>query len=56
MRRMKVIDYGPLYWDDHWPRKKPTLYPPFEQWRREAESYTPDELVSEDQSSASSPS
>ena len=41
-RRMKVIDYWLLYWSGHWPKGKPALYPSFEEWRREAESYIPD--------------
>jgi hypothetical protein len=40
-RRMKVIDYWSLYWAGHWPKGKPALYPSFELWRREAESYMP---------------
>ncbi len=41
-RRVKVIDYFSLYWSGHWRKGKPELYPSFELWRREAESYTPD--------------
>jgi hypothetical protein len=41
-RRTKVIDYFSLYWSDHWPKRKLASYPPFEFWRREAESYIPD--------------
>ena len=41
-RRMKVIDYFSLHWKGHWPRSNLALYPSFELWRREAESYTPD--------------
>ena len=50
-RRVKVIDYFSLYWSGHWPKDKQELYPSFELWRREAESYAPDD---DDSDSASS--
>jgi hypothetical protein len=40
-RRTKVIDYWSLYWAGHWDKGKPALYPPFELWRRKAESHMP---------------
>jgi hypothetical protein len=40
-RRIKVIDYWLLYWASQWPKDQPALYPPFEEWRCEAESYVP---------------
>ena len=41
-RRVKVIDYFFSYWSGNWAKGKPVLYPSFEQWRHEAESYTPE--------------
>ena len=35
-RRVKVIDYFSLYWSGRWPKSMLTLYPSFDQWRREA--------------------
>ncbi len=45
-RRVKVADYWSFYWVDHWPKGNPELFPPFEQWRREAENYLPNEGAS----------
>ncbi|MGO8734819.1 MAG: hypothetical protein ACLQVM_18740 [Terriglobia bacterium] len=41
-RRVKVIDYFSVYWSGHWRKEKAQAYPPFEIWRRKAESYAPD--------------
>jgi hypothetical protein len=39
---LPIQNYWLRYWSIHWPKGEPALYPSFELWRREAESYIPD--------------